>query len=245
MNTTGNLECRKSLEGRHAENCNKILNWILQKHDVDWIHLAQDTRNQERTPVNTIINLTWSEVLSATSMKMAVSWDEAPCSLVDIDRRFAGVHFLIIRGGGKLLWNVGQYLSDYTFCIPKDSHLHDNELRGSINMLNVSNSYDTMRFTVCLDSQVVIVLANGPKVCGFKPAEDDGFLTVIKIRSTTSFGGEIKPSASCRKILWYGEEHWGVWKGYFVGKMHSHFSLSFSLFTIKYLCWYLPESSGG
>jgi hypothetical protein len=33
------------------------------------------------------------------------------------------------------------------------------------------------------------------------PAEDDGFLTAIKIRSTTSFGGKVKPSAPCRKIL--------------------------------------------
>jgi hypothetical protein len=38
----------------------------------------------------------------------------------------------------------------------------------------------------------------GPKVRGFKPAEDDRFLMAIKIRSTTSFGGEVKPSAHVR-----------------------------------------------
>jgi hypothetical protein len=32
------------------------------------------------------------------------------------------------------------------------------------------------------------------------PAEGDGFLRTIKARSTTSFGGEVKPSAPCSKI---------------------------------------------
>jgi hypothetical protein len=44
---------------------------------------------------------------------------------------------------------------------------------------------------------VVSVLAPGPKVRGFNP---DGFFRVIKIRSTTSFGGEVKPSVPCRRF---------------------------------------------
>jgi hypothetical protein len=48
---------------------------------------------------------------------------------------------------------------------------------------------------------VVIVLAIGPKVHGFKPGRGRWILEAIKIRSTTSFGGEIKLSATCRKIL--------------------------------------------
>jgi hypothetical protein len=40
---------------------------------------------------------------------------------------------------------------------------------------------------------VVSVLATGPKVAGSIPAEVDVFLRVIKIRSTTSFGEEVKP----------------------------------------------------
>jgi hypothetical protein len=32
------------------------------------------------------------------------------------------------------------------------------------------------------------------------PTEVNGFLRVIKIRSTTSFGGEIKPSVPCRRF---------------------------------------------
>jgi hypothetical protein len=48
---------------------------------------------------------------------------------------------------------------------------------------------------------VVIVLAIGPKVHGFKPGRGRWILEAIQIRSTTSFGGEIKLSAICRKIL--------------------------------------------
>jgi hypothetical protein len=48
---------------------------------------------------------------------------------------------------------------------------------------------------------VVSVLATGPKDRGFKPGRGDGFLRAIKIRSTPSFGWEVKPEVSCRKIL--------------------------------------------
>jgi hypothetical protein len=49
--------------------------------------------------------------------------------------------------------------------------------------------------TVALGGLVVSVLATGPKVRGF-----DGFLRVIQIRSTTSFGEEVKPSVPCRRF---------------------------------------------
>jgi hypothetical protein len=48
---------------------------------------------------------------------------------------------------------------------------------------------------------VVSVLAAGPKGCGFKPDQGDGFLRAIKIRSTLSSGWEIKPDVPCLKIL--------------------------------------------
>jgi hypothetical protein len=48
---------------------------------------------------------------------------------------------------------------------------------------------------------VVSVLATGPKGCGFKPGRGDGFLRAIKIRSTPSFGSEVKPEVPCRQIL--------------------------------------------
>jgi hypothetical protein len=48
---------------------------------------------------------------------------------------------------------------------------------------------------------VVSVLATGPKGRGFKPGRGDEFLRAIKIRSTPSFGWEVKPEVPCRKIL--------------------------------------------
>jgi hypothetical protein len=40
-----------------------------------------------------------------------------------------------------------------------------------------------------------------PRFAGSNLVEDDGFLRAIKISSTSSFGGEVKPSAPSRKIL--------------------------------------------
>jgi hypothetical protein len=66
------------------------------------------------------------QVLTATSMKMAVIWDVAPCSLVGIDRPFrlaCCLHHqgddLLDDGGSKLLRNVVQYLPDYRMQHPR------------------------------------------------------------------------------------------------------------------------------
>jgi hypothetical protein len=40
-----------------------------------------------------------------------------------------------------------------------------------------------------------------PRFAGSIPAEVDGFLRVLKIRSKTSFGGEVKPSVPCRRFM--------------------------------------------
>jgi hypothetical protein len=44
------------------------------------------------------------------------------------------------------------------------------------------------------------VLDTGPKIHGFKPGRGDGFLRAMKIRSTTFFEGEVKPSVPCRRF---------------------------------------------
>jgi hypothetical protein len=54
---------------------------------------------------------------------------------------------------------------------------------------------------------MVSVLATGPKVRGFKPGRGDLFLRAMKIRSTPSFGGEVKPSAPFHKILRHVKNH--------------------------------------
>jgi hypothetical protein len=52
-----------------------------------------------------------------------------------------------------------------------------------------------------LDGAIFGVLAIGSTACGFKPSRGDEFLRAIQIRSTPSFGEEVKPSALCRNIL--------------------------------------------
>jgi hypothetical protein len=52
-----------------------------------------------------------------------------------------------------------------------------------------------------LNILVVIVFAIGPKVRGFRPREDDGFVREIKVRITTFFGGEVKPAVPCSKTV--------------------------------------------
>jgi hypothetical protein len=47
---------------------------------------------------------------------------------------------------------------------------------------------------------VIIVLAIGQKVRGFKPNRGLEFLREIKIRTVTSFKEEVKPAVPCRKF---------------------------------------------
>jgi hypothetical protein len=47
------------------------------------------------------------------------------------------------------------------------------------------------------------LLAIRLKVRGFKPGRGDGFLRAIQLYSTPFFGGEVKPEAPRRKILWH------------------------------------------
>jgi hypothetical protein len=64
--------------------------------------------------------------------------------------------------------------------------------------------------------------ASGYRACqwtqgfaGSNPAEDDGFFKGDKIRSRTSFGEEVMPLTSCRRILRLVEDPCGVWQKYF------------------------------
>jgi hypothetical protein len=47
---------------------------------------------------------------------------------------------------------------------------------------------------------VIACLPLDPRFAGSNPAEDNEFLRVIKIRSTTSIGGEVKSSVPCRRF---------------------------------------------
>jgi hypothetical protein len=54
---------------------------------------------------------------------------------------------------------------------------------------------------ICLGGVMVSVPATGPKVHGFKHIQGDESLRVIKIHSTPSFRGEVKPQAPCHKFV--------------------------------------------
>jgi hypothetical protein len=66
------------------------------------------------------------QVLTATSMNTTVFWDVAPCSLVEMDRRFRGAHCLHHQG-------IPNFYKTTRRNIPEDSHL----LGGSIALLHV------------------------------------------------------------------------------------------------------------
>jgi hypothetical protein len=57
---------------------------------------------------------------------------------------------------------------------------------------------------------------------GSNPAEDDKFLRATKIHSTLSFGGEVKLSTPCRKILWHVKKPCAVLKKYIASKIYGN-----------------------
>jgi hypothetical protein len=66
---------------------------------------------------------------------------------------------------------------------------------------------------------MVIMIAIGPKVRGFERGRGRWILRPIQIRSTTFFGGEIKPTIPCRKILQH-IKYLDSMKEILVGKIH-------------------------
>jgi hypothetical protein len=68
------------------------------------------------------------QVLTAASMKMAVFWVVAPCSLAEVYRRFRGACFLRLQGDESLRRH------------PEDSHLHP--WFHHPNLVNTNYCYD-------------------------------------------------------------------------------------------------------
>jgi hypothetical protein len=81
-----------------------------------------------------------------------------------------------------------------------------------------------------------MVLAMGPKICGFKPVPGRRIFRGDKI----PYARFLKPSVPCRKILLHVKIPYSM-KDVLVGKIHGHFSPSFSCFETR--CWLLPEGS--
>jgi hypothetical protein len=95
---------------------------------------------------------------------------------------------------------------------------------------------------------VVSVLSTGPKGHGFEPGQSDGFLWVIKIRSTPSFRWKVKSEIPCLKILWHVKDPLMYHRD---GENKFSFPLPILLLAPEMslltgppeYCW-LPESSG-
>jgi hypothetical protein len=90
---------------------------------------------------------------------------------------------------------------------------------------------------IYMSSLVVWWLACLPLAQSFavsNPAEGDGFVRAIKIHSTPTLGGEVKPSATC-KILQHDKDLCGVWQIYYVGKIKGYFSPT-AWFATRCLC---------
>jgi hypothetical protein len=62
-----------------------------------------------------------------------------------------------------------------------------------------------------IDVRNFVVLPLDPMFAGSNPAVGNGFLRAIKIRSTFSFGAEVKLLAPCRKVLRHVKETFEVW----------------------------------
>jgi hypothetical protein len=76
------------------------------------------------------------------------------------------------------------------------------------------------------------------------PAEDDGFLMAIKIHSTISFGGEVKPSVPCHKILRHVKDPYSMKTD--TCRLNSWtFLAKFLPALLLGVCWLLPDSYGG
>jgi hypothetical protein len=68
-----------------------------------------------------------------------------------------------------------------------------------------------------------------PRFASSNPADDYGFLRVIKISSTIFFGGKAKPSSSCCKILQHVKDPYSMIE-ILVDNIHGHFSLFLLLY---------------
>jgi hypothetical protein len=66
---------------------------------------------------------------------------------------------------------------------------------------------------------VLSVLATGPKGRGFEPGQGDGFVRAVKVRSTPSFGWEVKPEVPRRKTLRQVKD---LLKSYRTDRLNSH-----------------------
>jgi hypothetical protein len=92
------------------------------------------------------------EVLTAVSTKMAVFWVVAPCSLVEVYKRFRGPCCLHHQGDrGKGLWNVDKLLPDYTALQPR------RQPSSHVRMFHIQNHLTEFDKILCWRSSLEVV----------------------------------------------------------------------------------------
>jgi hypothetical protein len=87
------------------------------------------------------------------------------------------------------------------------------------------------------------MLVIGPKVRGFRPCWRQWIFSDVKIRSTTSFRGEVKLSVPCHKILWHIRDPYSMKRDTCRLKSRT-FLAKFLPALVLGVCFSLPESSG-
>jgi hypothetical protein len=94
-----------------------------------------------------------------------------------------------------------------------------------------------------LGGVMVSVLAIGTQGSRFQPAQRDGFIRAIKMR-TPSFGGEVKPSSPCKILRRVKSQLGSMNTNTSQGQIHN-FLRPFLLIATRLLVVGLPQSSGG
>jgi hypothetical protein len=129
-------------------------------------------------------------------------------------------------------WNFG-HLYWFTVCnileVYHTKEFLDNFNGNWISVWNKIYSFDNVTNLKYLERTVTYRNSLDPRFEGSNPAEDDGFLRVIKI--TTSFGGEEKPSVPCRRFT-ACKRTLRAWNRCFVGKIQRP---CFSCFATRWL----------
>jgi hypothetical protein len=100
-----------------------------------------------------------------------------------------------------------QTVAMYYKSIYADAHRNKNCTATCLPLVCIQYSITESKTLVSHFGGVLVsVLTIGPKGHRFKPSQGDGFLRTIKICSTPSFAGEVKPEAPHCNFLWHVTE---------------------------------------
>jgi hypothetical protein len=121
------------------------------------------------------------QVLMAASMNVIIFWDVAPYSLVEIYRRFRCTY---------CLWNVGQFLSDYT--------AQKSRRQSSLCAFLISPVHATYTAHVILLYLIILKLFNSICTCVWNAYN---FVCTLSIRN----GGSCYIKLYLENVFWQGE----------------------------------------